>query len=831
MTVIPLTELDPGAIDRIGGKAAGLGALIAAGERVPAGFCLTTEAYDAGSIPREEIAAAYADLGDDVPVAVRSSATAEDLPWASFAGQQDTILDVTGLEDLLAAIEACWASLDTERAIAYRAANGVTGSRMAVVVQTMIEPRAAGVLFTANPITGARGEMVIDAAPGLGTAVVDGTVEADHYVLGEQIPQHPRGCLDRAELAELRSVGRRIQEHLGAPQDIEWALDADGTLWLLQSRAVTSLFPVPEVEDGELRVYMEAGHMQGMLRPMTPMGSSVLVQVGRQWLEMFGAGTVDKSSPIRFLGGRMFLELTPFLRNPSTRRRMPEMMAAYGPRVVPALEKVVQDPRLTPQRMRIPLGTVARIVAHTAPSVARGVVAALRRPDAESRRILASADTVREICEGPAHRATVIGHLDLAERVHLAVLGAPMMESLHPLWAAMGCQSGAAWLLKGLATDSEVSGVVRGAPYNVTTEMNLALWRIAAEATDHRELLIGTPVPQLVTKFRDGTLPDIGLEQFLAVYGHRAAAEIDVGVPRWGEDPSPVFDAIANYLRLTDEEQAPDARFRRAAEEAEATIEELVQRARDQRAPIAPLVSFLLRRARQLIGLREFPKYLWLFALKQVRRELLAAGAILVEQGQLDEAEDIMFLDLEEARSAARDGADLRELATQRRATHDREMRRRHVPVVLLSDGTDVEATLPVPEHADGLRGTGAAPGTATGRARVIRDPRGARIDPGEILVAPTTDPGWTPLFLTAAGLVTETGAAMAHGPTVAREYGIPAVICVRDATTQIRTGQLITIDGASGLVTIADEGAEAADRPEGDSSEPRSAVRPGDGA
>ena len=165
----------------------------------------------------------------------------------------------------------------------------------------------------------------------------------------------------------------------------------------------------------------------------------------------------------------------------------------------------------------------------------------------------------------------------------------------------------------------------------------------------------------------------------------------------------------------------------------------------------------------------------------------------------------MMFLDFREAFAAA-DGEDLRTVVTARRAEYERETRRRRVPGLLLSDGTDPEALAPRPPPADGtLAGMAAAPGTATGRARVILDPAGACVEPGEILVAPTTDPGWTPLFLTAAGLVTETGSPMAHGPTVAREYGIPAVICVRDATQLITTGQLVTIDGAAGTVVVAD--------------------------
>jgi phosphohistidine swiveling domain-containing protein len=323
--------------------------------------------------------------------------------------------------------------------------------------------------------------------------------------------------------------------------------------------------------------------------------------------------------------------------------------------------------------------------------------------------------------------------------------------------------------------------------------MDLALWHLAAGAGEHRDLLRDTPPAELAARYRAGTLPDVGLSSFLHAYGHRAAAEIDVGIPRWDEDPAPVFAAIANYLRLDDAEQAPDRRFQRAAAEAEAMLTRLQRRR---------LAGFFLRRARALGGLRELGKFAGLYTLRDIRRNLLEVGADLAARGLLERPDDIMFLDLAEARA----GTDQRDLVAARRAAYERELRRVHVPVVLLSDGTDVEALAPPVVAADGaLTGMPAAPGTATGPARVIHDPADARIEPGEILVAPTTDPGWTPLFMTAAGLVTEIGAPLAHGPTVAREYGIPAVVGVRDATREISTGQIITVDGAAGTVTIKD--------------------------
>ena len=358
-------------------------------------------------------------------------------------------------------------------------------------------------------------------------------------------------------------------------------------------------------------------------------------------------------------------------------------------------------------------------------------------------------------------------------------------------------------LLAGVATESEVDETLRGVPHNVTTEMDLALWRLAVDARPHRDLLTGTAPADLAARYRTGTLPEIGLGEFLRRYGHRGAAEVDVGLPRWAEDPTPVFAAIAGYLRVTDPEQAADRRFARAAAEATAKIEELVRRVGRSRPVRARCVGFLLRRSRAIAGLRELPKFAWLYAFTRMREHLLAAGAELRQRGLLERAEDVMFLDLREALAAA-GGADLRATVTARRSGYERELQRRNVPGLLLSDGTIPEALAPPAPPPDGtLAGMAAAAGTATGRARVILDPSDAHIEPGEILVAPTTDPGWTPLFLTAAGLVTETGSPIAHGPTVAREYGIPAVICVRDATSLITTGQLISIDGAAGTVVL----------------------------
>jgi pyruvate,water dikinase len=794
MNVLDLTAIDPGQRELVGGKAAGLAALVRLGERVPDGFCVTTEAHHRGEVPRDEVLAAYDRLGGG-PVAVRSSATAEDLPDASYAGQQDTYLSVSGIEELVEAIRACWDSLHSDRAIAYREATGVAQEHvgMAVVVQRMVDAEVAGVLFTANPLTGSRSEAVVDAAPGLGTAVVEGSVAADHYVLDGTAPT-VRGCLTPLRLNELREVGERLECEFGVEQDVEWAYDRDGTLWLLQSRPITTLYPAPpEGEKPGSRVYVEFGHVQGMLQPATPMGMATLRSMLAAMFASFGLAV-----EIIDIGGRLYVDLTDVMRDPSARPRLVKMMAVdFGPRAQAAVEHLLDDPRFAPQQ-----GARRRNVAalKAGSKAVAGILGAMVRPEAAQGRVFGEIERLRQ--QPVTDPSTTDEMLDLLEETPESI--ARLDAILWPVVSGLVVSAALPPLLEGIASHEEIHTVLGGMPHNVTIEMDLALWQVAQRAAPYRDRLLHTRPDELAATYLAGDLPDIGLSAFLDTYGIRSAAEVDVGVPRWSEDPTPVFAALANYLRVDDPEQAPDQRFERAATAAEAMLAELAVRARRRWPLRGRLAGLLLRRGRELAGLREAGKFAGLFPLRDRRRRLLLVGAELEASGLLERADDVMFVTLPELRRAVERGTDLRGTVAGRRSQYARELRRRRVPVALLSDGTDVETLLPA-RTTDGrtLTGMGAAPGRVSALARVVRDPASASIEPGEILIAPTTDPGWTPLFLTAGGLVTETGALMAHGPTVAREYGIPAVICVPDATERVRTGQLITVDGAKGTVTI----------------------------
>ncbi len=295
-----------------------------------------------------------------------------------------------------------------------------------------------------------------------------------------------------------------------------------------------------------------------------------------------------------------------------------------------------------------------------------------------------------------------------------------------------------------------------------------------------------------------------GLQGFLRRYGHRAVAEIDLGMPRWSDDPSHLLGVISNYLRLDTEDLDPISQFRAGEAKAESMITSLTTRLAERSRLRARLAGWTLRRVRQLVGLREAPKFLLIVALGLMREQLKEVGYELAAAGRIEQGDDVFFLDLGDARRGLA-GEDLRMLVTERREAYQQELKRRHIPRLLLSDGTEPEAVAVEAARADGaLAGSPASTGTVTARARVVLDPVGAHLEPGEILVAPSTDPGWTPLFLTAGGLVMEMGGSNSHGAVVAREYGIPAVVGVPEATHKIETGQLITVDGAAGLVTLA---------------------------
>lgn len=886
--VVPLETLDRTSLPLTGGKAANLGELIHAGFAVPAGFCVTTVAYARASaaagldaslaeleaVSREEgtrqielatamrtafcqtplppevseaVTSAYQALstgGEPLPVSVRSSATAEDLPAASFAGQQETFLNVIGSEAVLTAVQRCFASLWTDRATQYRASLGIAPRdvRLAVVVQQMVEADVAGVLFTANPLTGKRREAVIDANPGLGESVVSGATNPDHFVVNmpngeiverrlgdkqlviraavgggtevvEQSESPIMSSLSDEQIRHLSELGVLVEAHFGTPQDIEWVIDASGQVFLLQARPITTLFPLPESvppTDESLRVYLAFGVQQGTSRPFTPMGLAALRLLASGFLTLIGHAPADMLAGPGFVkeaAGRPFFEVTSAMRSAFGRRLLIEAMQGAEVQAATSFERLVADPRLslraTPRRV---FGrAVVLLLVRT--RLLWYLLQAFLAPQAATSRVQRFVKQLRNTSRIDAS-AGATAHLVEAERVLLFCLRLAFRVSPVML-AGMQSFALARRLLGEFASESECQIVLGGSPVNPTTQMNLALWRlsqeIGADATS-RQLLQSKPAERLTQEYQQGTLPVVlqqGLTRFLQEYGHQSVCELDLGVPRWSENPGYVLGLLPGYLEMEESARTPDLQLQHAGREAATMIATLAQRVGQRHRLRGRLVRWCLHRAHVLAGFREMTRFAVGLQLAQARELLWPVGEELVRVGRLQEAADIFFLTLAEVHQALA-GAEIGERVSERRASFARELNRRRVPLVLLSDGTEPTAGPPTSILAHGaLQGTPASPGRVTALARVILDPHHARLSPGEILVAPSTDPGWTPLFLHAAGLVMETGGAMSHGAIVAREYGIPAVVGVPGATERIATGSRVTLDGTTGTVVI----------------------------
>ncbi|MGB7963377.1 MAG: PEP/pyruvate-binding domain-containing protein [Propionicimonas sp.] len=873
-----------------GGKGAGLARLTAAGYGVPAWFIIATDRYHeyvaANGLDRT-ITAALAGLdGSDpavlesasetirraftagswpepvwqqvldpaaewkeTPLAVRSSATAEDLPEASFAGQQDTYLNVIGGPALRSAVVACFASLWTARAIGYRLRNGIdqTQVALAVVVQVMVPAETSGVLFTANPLTGVRAESVIDATIGLGEALVSGRVEPDHWVVDtasgrirERRPgakqavtvAMPGGgvrlavsaadqgfCLTDAQVAEVVRLGARVAALFGSPQDIEWAY-AGGRLHLLQSRAITTLFPLPDFTPtarSPLAVWFSFGAVQGILDPLTPLGQDAIRLAFSGAARLFGRSVDPEVSPfLRTAGERLWIRVDLVARSPLGRKVLPISLPMVEPSIARILDQLRDDPRLAPlpghpgRALFGPFGQFLRRVLPRMPRSLLDPVGQRHEFEAAAERYLAGVRETEARASAIADpRARLAARLTgLREQIgnSLGVLlprfapimgpGIAMMSRLNDLAAKAG--------EPGLGLEC-----LRGLEGNVTTAMDLALWQVArAIRADAPSLarFVDDDTDALAVDYRAGILPEAAqaaIRSFLADYGMRGLAELDLGRPRWADDPTQVLAMLRSYVRIDQAEQAPDAVFAAGQRASQAATERLAGLLVGIEARQA---RFLVSRVRGMMGARETPKFTIIRAMGILRGGLLASGADLVAAGVLDRAEDVCFLRLAELDQVwTRDAGHWRGLIAARRAVDAREERRAQLPRVILSDGrTFYEGLGNTPDGA--LSGSPVSPGVAEGRVHVVTDPATDSLAPGEILVCRATDPAWTPLFLAAAGLVSEVGGMMTHGSVVAREYGIPAVVGVHDATGRLATGQYVRLDGTNGTIELIDD-------------------------
>ncbi|MFD3437209.1 rifamycin-inactivating phosphotransferase [Streptomyces sp. NPDC058685] len=858
--VVDLREVDETHVALVGGKGAHLGELSRIDDiRVPGGFCVTTDAFrrvmaDAPSIGglldqlsrvnpddreairtlsadirrtieeiaipgevAEAITRALAEVGEQVAYAVRSSATAEDLPTASFAGQQDTYLNVLGPAAILQHVSRCWASLFTERAVTYRRRNGIDHRtvHMAVVVQRMVLPQASGILFTADPVTGNRKAATVDAGFGLGEALVSGLVNPDVFTVrdGEVVAKTiaakqraiqalPAGgtrevsidaqredqpALTDAQVVRLVRLGRRIEAHFGSPQDIEWCLVDDG-FQIVQSRPITTLFPIPETGDQDNHVYVSVGHGQMMTDPMKPLGYSM-------W-------QLTAMVPMHEAGGRLFVDVTPRLASPASRAGLLDVLGKGDPLVRDALETILDRDDFVPS---LPEAVPGGPPAGGAPAPIETDPAIVAELIERSQESIAALERDIGTKSGPA----MFDFLLEAFEEHKRVLGDPL--SLQVIMAGME----ATWWLNDklqewLGEKNVADTLTLSAPDNVTSEMGLALLDVADVIRPHPEVVAFLQGVQdesfldELAKLPGGTEARDAIEAYLDRYGMRCVGEIDITRPRWRERPTTLVPVILDNVRNF-EPGAAERRFEQGRRKAVEKEREVLSRLRalPDGDGKADETKRMIDRVRTFIGYREYPKYGIISRYFVYKRALLAEAERLVEAGVLPEKEDVFYLTFQELHDVARSNQ-VDALLVERRKEAFRSYHALTPPRVLTSDGEALTGAYrrdDVPAGA--LVGLPVSAGTIEGRARVIVDMGEADLEAGDILVTAFTDPSWSPLFVAVAGLVTEVGGLMTHGAVIAREYGLPAVVGVERATRLIKDGQRIRVHGTDGYIEI----------------------------
>lgn len=865
--VLGFGEVDRTPVSVVGGKGANLGALARVdGIAVPDGFCVTTEAFaravdgvpsltehldalallepddrvaiaelsarvrgeiEALGIPARvaaEIRQAYARLGAEAAVAVRSSATAEDLPGASFAGQQDSYLNVVGAAAVLAHVSRCWGSLFTERAVTYRlrAGFGARAVRMAVVVQRMVFPRAAGILFTADPVSSDRTVVSVDAGFGLGEALVSGLVNADSYrvrdgaVVDRRIATKklaaepaPEGgtrlrelAADRCdeavltddEVVRLAALGRRIEARFGAPQDIEWCLDDTG-FQIVQSRPITTLFPIPAAADTRHRVYVSVGHQQMMTDAIKPLGISVWQLTSR--------------APMRTAGGRLFVDVTEMLSAAATRESLVAGLGSSDPLIGDALRTVLDRGFLpvVPDENPVPTPDWATPAAVDAD------------PDLVTELVTAGEESIatltREIATktGPELLDFLRADFDELRRALFVPRGLELIRTAMDATMWLNDR-----LFEWLGEKNAADALLQSVPNNVTSEMGLALLDVADAIRPHPDVVAslrqveasGRTGPEFLDRLRDhpgGAEAHAALTAFLARYGMRCAGEIDITRPRWSEQPGTLLPTILGNVEHFEPGAGP-RRFADGLRDAESHRTRILHRLRalPDGAAKAEETARMIDRARTFSGYREYPKYGMVCRYFVYKQALLAEADRLVEAGVLRDPADIDYLDLDEIGELTRTHRLDEGLLAERKAAY-RTHQTLTPPRVLTSDGealTGAYRRTDLPAGA--LPGMPVSAGTVEGRARVVTDLAAADLGPGDILVTAYTDPSWTPVFVAITGLVTEVGGLMTHGAVIAREYGLPAVVGVENATTLVRDGHRIRVHGTEGYVEILDQ-------------------------
>ncbi|MFC0212064.1 phosphoenolpyruvate synthase [Paenibacillus chartarius] len=859
--VLGFQEMEKTQLLLVGGKGLHLGELSKIqGIRVPEGFCVTTAGYQKAighndtyhalldrltklkaedrdqigevsgkirqtiletEIPSDVVNAVALYLsrfGEEHAYAVRSSATAEDLPHASFAGQHDTYLNIIGKEAILQHISKCWASLFTDRAVIYRIQNGFDHSQvqLSVIVQRMVFPHASGILFTADPVTSNRKLLSIDAGFGLGEALVSGLVSADCYQVREgnivdkriatkklavygrreggtetrQIDpeQQNTQTLTEQQILRLESIGRRIEAYFGCPQDIEWCL-ADDTFYIVQSRPITTLYPIPEANDQDNHVYVSVGHQQMMTDPIQPLGLSFYLLV--------------TPAPMRKAGGRLFVDVSPRLATLAGRESLLNALGS-DPLIKGALMTIIERDfiKLLSNDQPAPIPSISNTDMLAQFENDPTIVSDLMK------RSQTSIEELKQTIQAKSGSDLFDFILEDIQRLK-KILFDPQSTAVF-----MAAINATTWINENmyewLGEKNAADTLAQSVPNNITSEMGLALLDVAdvirpyPEVIEYLRHVQEDSFLEELVKMDGGREARDAIYEFLGKYGMRCTGEIDITRTRWSENPAILIPIILGNIRNF-EPNASKRKFEQGRQEALNKEQELLVRLKqlpdgEQKAKETKRRINLLR---NFIGYREYPKYGMVNRYFIYKQALLKEAEQLVQAGVIREKEDIYALAFEELHEAVRTKQLDYRIISKRKEEY-KLYEKLTPPRVITSDGEIIAGkynreNLP----AEAIAGLPVSSGVTEGRARVIFNLEDADLSDGDILVTSFTDPSWTPLFVSIKGLVTEVGGLMTHGAVIAREYGLPAVVGVENATKLIKDGQRIRVHGTEGYIEV----------------------------
>ncbi|KEK22346.1 phosphoenolpyruvate synthase [Bacillus gaemokensis] len=866
--VLEFREIDKTQLLLAGGKGSNLGKLSKIhGIQVPEGFCVTTEAYQKaleqneafhalldqltllkvkdrdqiGEISREirkiileveipsdvvkAVAHYLSQFGNEHAYAVRSSATAEDLPHASFAGQQDTYLNIKGKDAILQHISKCWASLFTDRAVIYRMQNGFDHRKvyLSVVIQRMIFPQASGILFTADPVTSNRKVLSIDASFGLGEALVSGLVSADNYKVREgsivektistkklaiyvrkeggtekkgiEPGQQNLSTLSDEQVLELERIGRKLEVYFGCPQDIEWCL-VDDTFYIVQSRPITTLYPIPEANDQENHVYVSVGHQQMMTDPMKPLGMSLFQ------LTSFG--------PRFKAGGRLFVDITHNLASPVSRKTIIDTLGQSDPLIKDALMTIIEREdfiKSSPDVKKVQSSSKSNKDISSS-----GFQAQIENdPTIVSDLIKSSQISIEELKQNIQTKSGSDLFDFILEDIQKLkkILFDP--QSLGVIMAAIDASS---WINekmnKWLGEKNVADTLSLSVPNNITSEMGLALLDVAdvirpyPEVINYLQHVKDDNFLDELVKFDGGQEIQDAINAYLNKYGMRCPGEIDITKTRWSEKPTTLIPMILSNIKNF-EPNASKQKFEQGRQEALKKEQELLDQLKQlpDGKRKAKETKRMISLIRNFIGYREYPKYGMIDRYFVYKQTLMKEAEQLVQAKVIRKKEDIYYLTFEELREVIGTNKLDYQIISKRKEEY-KLYEKLTPPRVITSDGEIIvgkhkRENLP----AEAIVGLPVSSGVIEGRARVILKMEDADLEDGDILVTTFTDPSWTPLFVSIKGLVTEVGGLMTHGAVIAREYGLPAVVGVENATKLIKDGQRIRVNGTEGYIEI----------------------------